>query len=245
MSVSGARRHTPVMDRPGAVRALDVLFALAIAAVPAGLALALRALSPVDLAESALPWLPDAVVAALAAVATLAALAALVPALRTGSMSSLLESGSSAALAGGAVGVLLGAGSLDTPVLGATVLLSAASGVGTRRFAGVPSRLIGAAVGVMAAAEAAALLTVVPATATLLSPIAPFLLGAAAVLAAVVSVRFTGLRSTSAALLAAGAIGLLADRGGSVELLIGTQSTGQGHETAQVAQVVRQIRQVG
>ena len=115
--------------------------------MPAGLALALRALAPVDLAESALPWLPSAFIAALAAIATLAALAALVPALRTGSLSSLLEAGSSAALAGGAVVMLAGAGSLDAPVLGAAILLSAASFVGTRRISGGPSRLIGAAVG--------------------------------------------------------------------------------------------------
>ena len=220
MSVGGARRHTPVMDRPGAVRALDVLFALAVAAVPAVLALALRALAPVDLAESALPWLPFAFIGALATVGTLAALAALVPALRTGSLSGLLEAGSSASLAGGAVVMLAGAGSLDAPVLGAALLLAAASFVGPRRISG-PSPLIGAAVAVMAAAEAAALLTVIPATATLMSPIAPFLLGAAAVLGAVASVRSSGLRSTSAALLAAGAIGLLADRDGSFELLIG------------------------
>jgi diguanylate cyclase (GGDEF)-like protein len=221
MSVDGARRHTPVMDRPGAVRALDVLFALAVAAVPAVLAVALRALAPVDLAESALPWLPFAFIAALAATATLAALAALVPALRTGSLSSFLEAGSSAALAGGAVIMIAGAGSLDAPVLGAAVLLSAASFVGSRRISGGPSRLIWAAVGVMAAAEAAALVTVIPATATVLSPIAPFLLGTAALLGAVASVRSSGLRSVSAALLAAGAIGLMADRDGSVELLIG------------------------
>ena len=235
MSVSGARRHTPVMDRPGAVRALDVLFALAVAAVPAALALALRALAPVDLAESAVPWLSFAFIAALAATAALAAIAALVPALRTGSLSSLLEAGSSAALAGGAVIVLAGAGSLDAPVLGAAALLAAASFVGSRRIAGGPSRLIWAAVGVMAAAEAAALVTVIPATATLLSPIAPFLLGAAAVFGAAASVWSSGLRSVSAALLAAGAIGLLADRSGSVELLIGIAALVVGQVVAVAA----------
>jgi diguanylate cyclase (GGDEF)-like protein len=235
MSVGGARRHTPVMDRPGAVRALDVLFALAVAAVPAVLALTLRALAPVDLAESALPWLPFAFIAALATAATLAALAALVPALRTGSLSSFLEAGSSAALAGGAVILLAGAGSLDAPVLGAAVLLSAATVVGSRRISGGPSRLIWAAVGVMAAAEAAALVTVIPATATLLSPIAPFLLGSSAVLGAAASVRSSGLRSVSAALLAAGAIGLLADRSGSVELLIGIAALVVGQVVALAA----------
>jgi len=235
MSVGGARRHTPVMDRPGAVRALDVLFALAVAAVPAALALALRALAPVDLAESAVPWLSFAFIAALAATAALAAIAALVPALRTGSLSSLLDAGSSAALAGGAVIVLAGAGSLDAPVLGAAALLAAASFVGSRRIAGGPSRLIWAAVGVMAAAEAAALVTVIPATATLLSPIAPFLLGAAAVFGAAASVWSSGLRSVSAALLAAGAIGLLADRSGSVELLIGIAALVVGQVVAVAA----------
>jgi len=223
------------MDRPGAVRALDVLFALAVAAVPAALALALRALAPVDLAESAVPWLSFAFIAALAATAALAAIAALVPALRTGSLSSLLDAGSSAALAGGAVIVLAGAGSLDAPVLGAAALLAAASFVGSRRIAGGPSRLIWAAVGVMAAAEAAALVTVIPATATLLSPIAPFLLGAAAVFGAAASVRSSGMRSVSAALLAAGAIGLLADRSGSVELLIGIAALVVGQVVAVAA----------
>ena len=59
-------------------------------------------------------------------------------------------------LPGGAVVMLAGAGSLDAPVLGAAILLSAASFVGPRRISGGPSRLIWAAVGVMAAAEAAA-----------------------------------------------------------------------------------------
>ena len=131
--------------------------------------------------------------------------------------------------------MLAGAGSLDAPVLGAAVLLSAASFVGSRRISGGPSRLIWAAVGVMAAAEAAALVTVIPATATLLSPIAPFLLGAAAVLGAAASVRSSGLRSVSAALLAAGAIGLLADRDGSVELLIGVAALVAGQVVALAA----------
>ena len=223
------------MDRPGAPRALDVLFALAVAAVPVGLALALRGLAPVDLAESALPWLPFAFIGALAGVAALAALAALVPALRTGSLSSLLESGASAALAGGAVVMLAGAGSLEAPVLGAAILLAAASFMGPRRISAGPSRLIWAAVGVMAAAEAVALLTVFPATAALLTPIAPILLGSAAVLFAVAAVRSNGLRLTSAALLAAGAVGLIADRDGSVELLIGIAALVAGQVVALAA----------
>ncbi len=221
MAGAGARGHTPGMDRALTPRALNVLFALALAAVPAGLVLAVRGLTPVDLAESDLPWLPAAFTAVLAAVAALAALATLVPALRTASLGGLLESGASAALAGGAVVMLTGTGSLAAPVLGSAVLLAAASFVGTRVVPGGPARLIAAAVGVMAVAEAVALLTVIPATAALLTSITPMLLGLAVVVAGVAAVRNAGLRSAGAALLAAGAIGLLADRDGSLELLIG------------------------
>jgi diguanylate cyclase (GGDEF)-like protein len=73
----------------------------------------------------------------------------------------------------------------------------------------------------MAVVEAVALLTVIPATGALLAPIAPILLGLAVVFAAVASARTTGLRSISAALLAGAAVALLADRDGSLELLIG------------------------
>jgi diguanylate cyclase (GGDEF)-like protein len=218
MVAGGARRHTQTVDR---ARALNILFALALAAVPAGLALAVRGLEPVQLADSALPWLPAAFTAALASVAALAALAALVPALRSGSGARLLESGASAALAGGAVVTLIGSGSLPAPVLGSAAMLAAAAVVGTRMTPGGPARLIGSAVALMAVAEAVALLTVIPATADLLAPLAPVLLFAALVTALGAGVLRTGLRSANAALLAAGAIGLLADRDGSIEGLIG------------------------
>jgi diguanylate cyclase (GGDEF)-like protein len=214
-----AREHTRRVDRP---RALGVVFALAVAAIPAGLALAVRALAPVDVRPSAVPWLPPAFAAVLAVVATLAALAALVRSLRSGSLASLLESGASAALAGGAVAMLSGADSLAVPVLASAAMLAAAALVGTREIAGGPARLIGSAVAVMAVAETAALLAIIPATSALLAPIAPLLFALAVPAAgAAVVVGGTGLQSTSAALVAAGAIGLMADRGGSLEGLIG------------------------
>jgi diguanylate cyclase (GGDEF)-like protein len=218
MVAGGARRHTPTVDR---ARALNILFALALAAVPAGLALAVRGLEPLRLADSALPWLPAAFTTALGLVATLAALAALVRALRSGSVASLLESGASAAVAGGAVVTLTGSGSLAAPVLASAAMLTAASVAGTRVILGGPAHLIGSAVALMAVAEAVALLTVVPATADLLAPLAPVLLLTALVAALGAAVLRTGLRSASAALLAAGAVGLLADRDGSIEGLIG------------------------
>jgi diguanylate cyclase (GGDEF)-like protein len=218
MVAGGARRHTRSVDR---ARALNVLFALAVAAVPAGLALAVGGLEPVRLADSALPWLPAAFTAGLGSVAALAALAALVRALRSGSAASLLEAGASAALAGGAVVALAGSGSLAAPVLASAALLAAASAAGTRLIPGGPARLIGSAVGLLAIAEAVALLTVVPATADLLAALDTVLLSTALVAALAAAVLRTGIRSAGAALLAAGAIGLLADRDGSIEGLIG------------------------
>jgi diguanylate cyclase (GGDEF)-like protein len=206
------------MDR---ARAPSILFALALAAIPAGLLLAFRGLEPVQLADSALPWLPAAFTAALGSVAAFAALAALVRALRDGSVSGLLESGASATLAGGAVVTLVGSGSLAAPVFASSAMLAAASLVGARAVAGGPARLVGAAVAVMAIAEAVALLTIVPATAELLDPLAPILLVAAVVAALAAAVLRTGVASGSAALLAVGAVGLLLDRGGSLEGLIG------------------------
>lgn len=209
------------MDRVLAPRALGILFALAMAAIPAGVVLAVRGLPPVDISATTLPWLPATFIAALAVLAALAALAALVRALRTGSLASLLASGASAALAGGAVVMLAGSGSLAAPTLTSAGLVLAASWCGPRVIAGGPARLIGSAVSVMALAEAVALLTVIPVTADVLAPIAPILFGLSVVCAVVATVRVAGARSASAALLAAGAIGLWVDRDGSVEGLVG------------------------
>jgi len=209
------------MERLGASRGLDVIFAFALAAVPAGLALAVRGLEPVDVEGSSSSWLSLVFVAALATVAAVAAVAALVPALRRGSAESLLRSGASAALASGAVVVLTGAGTLATPVLASAALLAGASLVGSRVIGNGPARLVGAAVAVMAVAEAAMLLTVIPPTAAFLDPLSPYLLGVAAVLGVLVAIRSSGAWAASAAMFAAGAFGLLLDRDGSLELLVG------------------------
>jgi diguanylate cyclase (GGDEF)-like protein len=236
MAVPGARRHTRTMDRLAASRRwLEVAFALAVAAVPAALAVAVSLLPPIDLGASAVPWLPSAALAAVAAAAAVAAVAALVPALRTGALDRLLGSGASAALAGGAVVTLAGAETLAPSVLASGASLAAASFIAGRVVAGGPSRLIGAAIGVMAVAEAVALLTAIPATASLLIPASHVLLALAAAAAITAAVSGTGLRSASAALLAAGAIGLLADDGASVPMLIGLAALVAGQLVAMAA----------
>jgi diguanylate cyclase (GGDEF)-like protein len=236
MAVPGARRHTRTMDRLAASRRwLEVAFALAVAAVPAALAVAVSLLPPIDLGASAVPWLPSAALAAVAAAAAVAAVAALVPALRSGALARLLESGASAALAGGAVVALAGAETLAPSVLASGASLAAASFIAGRVVAGGPPRLIGTAIGVMAVAEAVALLTAIPATASLLIPASQVLLALAAAAAITAAVRGTGLRSASAALLAAGAIGLLADVGASVPMLIGLAALVAGQLVAMAA----------
>ena len=232
MVAGGACEHTRRVDR---ARALRIVLALALAAVPAGLAVAVRGLEPIQLGDSALPWLPVAFGAALGLVAALAALAALVRALRSGSLPSFLESGASAAVAGGAVVMLVGSGSLVAPVLASASLLAAASFVPGRVIPRGPARLLGTAIGVMAIAEAVALMTVIPAMARPLATLAPALLVTAAIGAVVATVRTAGLRAASAAMLAAGSVSLLADRDGSLEGLIGLAALTAGQLLALAA----------
>ena len=217
------------MDRE---RALGITFALGLGAIPAGLALAVAGLEPVRLADSALPWLPSAFIGMLGAVATLAALALIVTALRTGSLTSLLDAGASAALAGGAVVTLVGSGSLAAPTFASAALLAAGSLLRRRVLPTDPGRLIGAAVAVMAIAEAVALLTVLPATAEWIARLGPGLFAMAAILAFVTVVRATGFRSVGAALMGGGSVALLANGEGSLQGLIGVASLTAGQLVA-------------
>ena len=231
-----ARRHTPAMDRPAPPRRwVEVALALGIAAIPAALAVAVSLLPPIDLGASAVPWLPSAALAAVAVTAAAAAVAALVPALRTAAVDRLLEAGASAAIAGGAVVALTGAESLAPSVFAAAGSLAAASFASGRTIAGGPRRLMGAAIAVMAVAEAVALLSVLPATSALVDRAAPALLAVAAVAAILAAVQGAGVRSTSAALLAAGAIGLVVDDEGSLPMLVALASLAAGQLVALAA----------
>lgn len=229
------------MDRrAAAMRWADVALALAVATVPAALAVGVGLLPPLDIAASAVPWLPGAAFAAVAGIAAVAAVAALVPALRTGAIDRLLESGASAALAGGAVVMLAGGGTFAPSVLAAGASLTAASFTAGLVVAGGPSRLLLAAIGVMALAEAVALLSAIPATAVLLAPAEPALLVTAGAAALFAAVRATGLRSVAAALLAAGGIGLAVDDGGSLPMLVGLASVAAAQLVALAAALERE-----
>jgi diguanylate cyclase (GGDEF)-like protein len=220
-------RQTREMDRPGARRSLSVLFAVLLAALPVAIVGAVRGLPPVVLAESGVAWLPTAFTVVLAALAALAALPTLVTGLRRASLSALLASGSSATLAGGAVSVLAGADSLAAPVLGAAALGLAAWLTAGRVVRGGTAAQVGAAVAVMLAAEALALLAILAPARSLAPFLAPILVAAIGLALATI-VAAGGRRGAAAGLLAAGAAGLLADRGGSLEGLIGMASLAAG-----------------
>lgn len=216
------------MDRSGSPRAFGVFFALLIGALPLALVAALRAQAPLDLDGGELPWLGGALAAGLAVVSALAALAALVAGLRRRSPSAVLEAGSSAALAGAAIGMLAGAGSMPVAMAGVALFLLAAAIVRARGTETTAWLGTGTAIGVMIVAEALVLVDLLPATLALLAPLRQLLLIAAMAAAGVSVLVSHGRRATAGALVTAGAGALLADRGGSFETLIGMAALAAG-----------------
>jgi diguanylate cyclase (GGDEF)-like protein len=209
------------MDRSDAVRLLRVLVALLLGSLPlAGIGL-LSVLPPIQLTDGKLDWLPLAVSAALVAAASLTALAALIDGLRHRRLPSLLQAGASAALAGGAIGLVAGAASISVALVGASLLVAASvvaartAPLGDDRTA----RLV--AIVVMLGAEAAAVAGLLPATAEAIAGLDGALLGAAAAIAAVSMIGAPARHGPGAVLMAAGAVGLLADRSGSLEAVVG------------------------
>lgn len=197
------------MDRSGATRALRAIVTLLAAALPLVLVIELDANAPT--------WLPTALAAALTVTAGLASLAALVTGLRHATIAPLLNAGSSAALAGGGVALMAGSPSLAVPLLAAAAFLIGSALA--RRMPPLEGRSTAITVAVLAlvAAEAAALVEILPATAGVLAT-SPILV-ASVVLATVAAVMARG--SAMSVLMLVGAAGLLADGGGSPESVFG------------------------
>lgn len=208
------------MDRPGARRVLNVLSALLLAALPVAIVGAVRSLPALPLAGSDIAWLPTALAVVLGIVAALAAVSALVSGLRRASLSALLSFGAASTLAGGAVALLAGADSLAIPLAGAAALALAASLSVDRVIPGGTAAQFGAAVAVMLAAEGLALLAVLLPAEMRAAMHEPALVVAMGLTLATI-VALGGRRSAGAGLMAAGAAGLLADRGGSIEGIFG------------------------
>ncbi len=210
------------MNRSGAARAPEAIFTLlAAAAFPLVVVGALWALPAVTLQATPVAGLPSALAGSLAISATVASLAWLVTGLRRGSLSAIAAAGSSAALAGGAVAMLAGATSLAAPAAAAATFALVA--VMTDRLPPVEERALrlGVAAMALAIAEAAALVVVIPVVWDAASAIRQPLLVVTAIVGMAAALGSGGGRSVLVgALIAAGAVGLAADRGGSMESVI-------------------------
>jgi len=215
-----ARRTLVDMDRSGAARILRELLALLPGVLVLGTVAVLAALPPARPADAGLAWLPSGLAAVLIGVAALSTLICLIDGLKRREVTALLESGSWAAIAGGAVSSLWGTGSIAIPLAGAAGLLAAAAltrGWRPLRDA-MTARL--AAVAVLVLAESLAVAALVPSAAAWLEPFEPAALATAAILAVIASVPAGPTRRGAALLIAAAAVGLLVDRGGSLESVV-------------------------
>ncbi|HEX5039655.1 MAG TPA: sensor domain-containing diguanylate cyclase [Candidatus Limnocylindria bacterium] len=204
------------MDRSAAVRVAGGASTLLLGLLAVAGIVLLRAAPPIVLADHGMAWVIPVLAAALVVTAALAAVIALVDGLRHNALAPILDAGAAGALAGGALVAVAGRDAA-LAVLAAASLTAAATLVRDVRYAEARvSRL--AAVGVMVIAELAAVVGLVAD----LGAIAPALLGVAALVSGAAAVaREDGRDSWTAALMAIGAAGLLADRSGSVEGALG------------------------
>jgi diguanylate cyclase (GGDEF)-like protein len=205
------------MDRSGAARILRELLALLPGVLVLGTVAVLAALPPARPADAGLGWLSSGLGAVLVGVAALSTLICLIDGLKRREVAALLESGAWAAVAGGAVSSLWDTGSIAFPMAGAAGLLATAAL--TRRSPPLRDAMTArlAAVAVLVLAESLAVAALVPSAGAWLAPFEPAALAAAAGLAVVASVPAGPTRRGAGLLVAAAAVGLLADRGGSLE----------------------------
>ena len=203
-----------------AVRAVLALLAIAVLMAPV---MVLRALPATDLPGHGLGWVNPALAAALLAAAALATIASLVTSLRYGSLGSLLLAGASAALVGGSLARLGGAGTIALSILAAAGLMFAAS-VAERLGTLVPgrtARLVTAGV-LLTTAGAIVVAEVLPPVMDAVAPYHQSLLAAAAVLGGLASIVVaTRDLAPAAAATAVGATALALARGDGAELAFG------------------------
>lgn len=214
------------MDRIGPSALLASVAALLAAALPVVMIAAVSALPPVPVVGTDMAWLLPVLITVLVIASAAATVGLLVLALRRGSPAAILGTGASGALAGGGVVALADGGSLAVPVLACAGFLAAAGAAGALpTLAGVRTRVVAAA-GVITVAEAAALFEMVPLGASVVAGSAVVILAIAAALAGISAVTTLRGGAGVAALTGAGSVGLLADRGGSLELILGLAALG-------------------
>lgn len=156
------------MERTGGIDAFRTSLGLFVAGPLLAVLVVSRALPGSDLAAAGVGWVPLLLAGLLVVLAAIATVTWLIGGLRTGSVPSILSAGASAALAGGAVAWLSGAGMLLSVVLAAAALLAAV--LATREDStlhGRASRAVLAAT-VLAIVELGVLIEVLPAARPLL-----------------------------------------------------------------------------
>ena len=213
------------MVRSGVPRALHAAALLLGVALPGTALAAARALPPAELAAAGLGWLIPVLAASLVALLSAATVACLVAGLRDGTLAALLGASGSAAVGGGALALALTGTPhglvAALPVAGAMLVAIGATERRNALLARRRSRVAVAASGLLLA-EAAVLAGVLPAAATTVGAWDVPLLLAAAVAAGVAAVAARGgWLAAAGAGTAIGAAGLLLDRSGGLELLIG------------------------
>ena len=211
------------MNRPRAARAVQAALVLLAAGAPLVVALVIHALPPSDLITAGLGWVVLVLAVALGVAAALATLVALVVGLRDGSLSVLLLAGASAALVGGALGLLAGASNLSLAMISVGGLLLGATAAERMQVMvhGRSTRLYAAAAAVLVAGAITAA-EIAPATSSVIGPAAPTLLFAAAVLSAIAAAASSRLQTAvNAVLTAAGALSLWLARGQDADFALG------------------------
>jgi diguanylate cyclase (GGDEF)-like protein len=208
------------MDRSGAARILRELLALLPGVLVLGTVAVLATLPPARPTVAGLGWLSVGLAATLIGVAAVTAILCLVDGLKRREVAALLETGAWAALAGGAVAAGSTIHAIAVPLAGAAALLAGAAWTrGARPLRDtMTARLASAAVLVLA--ESFAIAVVVPSGAAWMEPLEPAALSLSAVLAVVAAVPAGATRRGAALLIAAAAVGLLADRGGTLESVV-------------------------
>jgi diguanylate cyclase (GGDEF)-like protein len=211
------------MERSPSGHAVRAVLAMLAAAALLAPVFVLHALPATELDAVGLPWVIPALAVALLATAGAATIAALVTGLQYGSFASLLLAGASAALVGGALARLGGAGTIALSILAAAGLMLAAS-VAERLATLVPGRggrLVTAGI-LLTMAEAMVVAEVVPPVMDAIAPYHASLLVAAAVLAGLASIVVaTRDLGPAAVAVAVGATALALARGEAAELAVG------------------------
>ncbi|MEA2651781.1 MAG: hypothetical protein QOI85_1502 [Chloroflexota bacterium] len=211
------------MERSPSGHAVRAVLAMLAAAALLAPVFVLHALPATELDAVGLPWVIPALAVALLATAGAATIAALVTGLQYGSLASLLLAGASAALVGGALARIGGAGTIALSILAAAGLILAAS-VAERLDTLVPgrgARFITAGI-LLTMAEAMVVAEVVPPVMHAIAPYHASLLVAAAVLAGLASIVVaTRDLGPAAVAVAVGATALALARGEAAELAVG------------------------